>query len=97
MGRSPHARPGQLSFQLRKIEPTEEGLRIDLLLQNGTTRYYRALMLRVVTHGPKGALLSVRLPSGGIHPSQDRLVSAHFPPLGHPLMDVTLELIWATE
>jgi|GEM_PF-3207273 len=97
VGRTAHARPGLVTYRLGNVAPMADGLRVNLVVQNGTSHFYRTLMLRVRAHGPKGEQVSVRTPAGGFQPGQHRTVAVRFPPLGFELRDITVELIWTTQ
>lgn len=96
LGRSDYLRSGQLSWQLGQLSRHARGMRVDLRLQNGRSRSYSQLLLRVRVHGPAGEAASVRLAVGGLQAGRSHAVSAHLPSVSFPVRDVSVELLSAS-
>lgn len=96
LGRSEYLRAGQLSYRLGALERSGESLRIDLVLQNGTSRAYDHLLLRVLVHGGPGQEASARLPVGPMRAGRTRYTSARLPAVGFRVREVRVELLAST-
>lgn len=96
LGRSAHLRSGTLSWRLGAVERRERGVRVDLVLQNGTARHFDHLLLRVAVHGRASERASVRLPVGGLRAGRSHRVSARLPEVPFRVRDVRVELLAST-
>ena len=94
ISRSPHMRTGSLTYRLGQLARTEEGVRIDFTLQNGSSRQIEQGLLRVIVIGPDGRELSARLPFVGLRAGQSRVLVARFGEVPFRVQDFVLEVIF---
>lgn len=96
LSRSEHPRAGELTWRLGAVQRTDDALRIDFTLLNGTSRNLEHGLLRVVLYGPDGEQLSARLPFMGIGRGRSQAMSARFASVPFRVADLGLELIFVT-
>lgn len=92
--RSSHPRMGSLTYRLGQVQRQEDGVRVDLTLQNGSSRDIEQGVLRVILMGGEGRELTARLPFVGLARGQARAMSARFEQVDFPVVDVGLEVIF---
>ncbi len=92
--RASHPRMGSLTYRLGQVERQGEAIRVDLTLQNGSSRDIEQGLLRVILMGSAGRELTARLPFVGLARGQARSMSARFAQVDFPVVDVGLEVIF---
>jgi hypothetical protein len=91
--RSEHPRAGQVSYRLEKVDEAPDEVRVDLSLFNGSGIPYENVTIRVVALGAAGERQGVRLPVGSLRPGSHKRISARFPPLPFPVLDIWVEVL----
>ncbi len=89
-----HPRMGSLTYRLGQVERQGEAVRVDLTLQNGSSRDIEQGLLRVILMGSAGREMTARLPFVGLARGQARSMSARFAEVDFPVVDVGLEVIF---
>ncbi len=92
--RSPNLRIGSLTYRLGQLERTEEGLRIDFTLQNGSSRNIEQGLLRIILLGTQHEEMSAKLPFVGLRAGTSRALVARFADVPFRVQDLALEVIF---
>jgi hypothetical protein len=97
LAEAPYPRSGDLSWRPIALVQSEDDVRFEFTLMNGTSRHFQSVMLRIVLRGPGSAIASVRYPTGAISPRSSRRVAALLASPGFEVERAELELIFAFE